>query len=54
MAADHDPSRLLNVAVLATEQSHARVLLDKQDRGGNQDMPKCPASDEDLRLWFAF
>src|SRR5581483_12423289 len=38
LAAEHDPPRLQNVAVICDRQSHARVLLDKQDRGGAADL----------------
>src|ERR1700758_3516298 len=33
LAAEHDPSRFQDIAVIGNRQSHARVLLDKQDRG---------------------
>src|SRR5579872_615079 len=38
LAAEHDPPRLQNVAVICDRQSHARVLLDKQARGGAEDL----------------
>src|ERR1700729_4615145 len=33
LAAEHDPPGFQDVAVVGNRQSHARVLLDKQDRG---------------------
>src|SRR6202000_776631 len=38
LAAEHDASGFKHVAVIGNRKSHARILLDKQDRGGAPDL----------------